>query len=147
MIVLNVWQDNSDMIWLWCRLSIPDSEVGVGDGDGLGSNLDTQLARRSLVLTPSWWPWGIIRWLDLRGLTTPGGDNSIMELLEGDRVLGRNPGNEELRREREKVSSASSATIASNRLRVEAISLRPKALVSHYLSFSWRLPIPTLQSP
>ena len=122
MIVLNVWHDNSDKIWLWCRLSIPDSGVGVGmggEGEGRGSNLDTQLARLSLVLTPSLWPGpGIIRWLDLRGLTTAGGDNNIIELLEGDLVLGRSPGNEELRREREKESSAISATIASNPLRM-----------------------------
>ena len=115
MIVLNVWQDNSDKIWLWCRLSIPDSGVGVGEGRG--SNLDTQLARLSLVLTPSLWPGpGIIRWLDLRGLTTAGGDNNIIEVLEGDLVLGRIPGNDELRLEREKESSAISATIASNPL-------------------------------
>ena len=119
MIVLKVWHDNSDIIWLWCRLSIPDSGVGVGVEEGRGSNLDTQLARRSLVLTPSLWPGpGIIRWLDLRGLTTAGGDNNIIELREGDLVLGIRPGNEELRLEREKESSAISATIASNPLRI-----------------------------
>ena len=46
-IVLNVWHDNSDEIWLWCCLSIPDNWVGVGEclaWAGPGSNLDTQLA-------------------------------------------------------------------------------------------------------
>ena len=145
-IVLNVWHDNSDEIWLWCCLSIPDNWVGVGEclaWAGPGSNLDTQLALLPLGLAPMWWPeLGIIRWLDLRGLTSCGlswGDKIIIEAREDD--LGKIPGKEELRLEREKLSRASSATMESKPLRI--IHFTHKSL--QWMEYSWKFSLPFIQ--